>query len=74
MAARETVQRRIVVVAGLLAALAAAKLGYDAGVRIASPWLGAVMALNLAVLVGIFASLLCERFLTWLRRAPRGEP
>jgi len=49
-------------------------VGFDAGVRIASPWLGVVMALNLAVLVGLLTSLLCDRLWSWLRRVRRSEP
>jgi len=69
-------QRPLAVAAGLMAAAAAATVGYDIGTRInpESTWLGVVMALNLGLLVGILASLLADRAWTWLRRARRGEP
>jgi hypothetical protein len=70
-------QRRVVWLVGLLAAALAAKPGYDIGVRIASPWLGVVMALNLAFMTALLAAWLCDRLWTIgrrLRGPPRGQP
>jgi hypothetical protein len=64
----ETRRRRLATAAGAAGLVIGGAFGYDIGSTIASPWLGAVMALNGALFTGIVAALACDRLLRRLER------